>query len=203
MPTIIVAEFWVDQPSPQRCSRTSFCIAKVHRDARAIAIPASVFFGGSRGPIPADEANGNHATLQSGCWHFVVVEIEERLVGVDQRDVLPSVAIIVQDREAPAVRRIIQPREGGDIHKGAAAAVGEVTVAFAAVEGMDQYFVSLPLDPGEPRVNLRTEVIGGGVRFHSGEKRKLGRERFSSARTMVRQRLLSRSKSEASSLGAV
>jgi len=38
-----------------------------------------------------------------------MIEIEKGLVGVDQRDVLPSVAIIVEDREAPAVRRIIQP----------------------------------------------------------------------------------------------
>ena len=91
-----------------------FFIAKVHGDARAIAVPASEFFGGSRGAIPADETDGDHATAQatsvaanSRC-HFVVVEIEKGLVGVDQRDVLPSVAIIVQHRKAPAVRRIIQ-----------------------------------------------------------------------------------------------
>ena len=47
--------------------------------------------------------------LQPGGWHFVVVKIEKRLVGIDQRDVLPSIAIIVQHRETPAVRRIIQP----------------------------------------------------------------------------------------------
>src|SRR5439155_25717049 len=45
-------------------------VAKVHRDARAIAIPTSEFFGGSRGPIPADEADGNHAASQARLAHF-------------------------------------------------------------------------------------------------------------------------------------
>ena len=40
-----------------------FCIAQVHRDARAKAIPAGVFLGRSRGPIAADEAEGDHAAL--------------------------------------------------------------------------------------------------------------------------------------------
>src|SRR5438552_17844467 len=47
-------------------------------------------------------------------------------------------------------------------------------VAFVAVEGMDQYFVSLSLDPGEPRVNLRTEVIGGAGSFPFGRKTEGG-----------------------------
>src|SRR2546430_13170154 len=47
-------------------------------------------------------------------------------------------------------------------------------VAFAAVEGMDQYFVSLTLDPGQPRVNLRTEVIGGAGSFPFGRKTESG-----------------------------
>ena len=94
---------------PAAMFSNEFFITKIHRDARAIAIPASEFFGGSRGPIPADEADGNHAASQARLAHFIVVEIEKGLVGIDQRDVLPSVAIIVQHREAPAVRRIIQP----------------------------------------------------------------------------------------------
>ena len=85
-----------------------FFIAKVHRDARTIAIPASEFFGGSRGPISADEAERDHAASQARLCHFIVVEIEKGLVGVDQSDVLPSVAIIVEHREPSAVRRIIQ-----------------------------------------------------------------------------------------------
>src|SRR2546429_8119541 len=47
-------------------------------------------------------------------------------------------------------------------------------VAFAAVEGMDQYFVSLTLDPGQPRVNLRTEVIRGRGSFPFGRKAEAG-----------------------------
>src|SRR5437773_8432146 len=35
---------------------------------------------------------------------------------------------------------------------------------------MDQYFVSLTLDTGQPRVNLRTEVIGGAGSFPFGRK---------------------------------
>ena len=42
-----------------------FLIAEIHRDARAIAIATSEFFGGSGGPISADEANGNHATASA------------------------------------------------------------------------------------------------------------------------------------------
>src|SRR5882672_2459457 len=38
-------------------------------------------------------------------------------------------------------------------------------VAFVAVEGMDRYLVSLSIDPGKPRVNLRTAVVGGGGSF--------------------------------------
>jgi hypothetical protein len=104
-----------------------FFITKVHRHARAIAIPASEFHGGSRSSIPADKAEGNHASLKPGRCHFVVVKIEERLIGVDQGDVLPSIAIIVQDGEPPAVRRLSNP-DGAEI-SAAAAAIGEVMVA--------------------------------------------------------------------------
>src|SRR6266568_7860509 len=39
---------------------------------------------------------------------------------------------------------------------------------------MDPYFVSLTLDPGQPRINLRTEVIGGGGSFPFGRKTEGG-----------------------------
>jgi len=104
-----------------------FGVAEIHFHAGAVAVPAREFFGGTGSAIPADEADGDHAAAQATRvvanhrWYFVVVEIEQGLVGVDERDVLPSVAIIVQHGKAPAVRRIIQPREAGDIRKGAAA----------------------------------------------------------------------------------
>src|SRR2546423_5169487 len=43
-------------------------------------------------------------------------------------------------------------------------------VALAALERMDQYFVSLTLDPGQARVNLRPEVIGRRRSFPFGRK---------------------------------
>src|SRR5881227_3473418 len=43
-------------------------------------------------------------------------------------------------------------------------------VALAALERMDQYFVSLTLDAGQARVNLRPEVIGGRRSFPFGRK---------------------------------
>src|SRR4051794_5528558 len=43
-------------------------------------------------------------------------------------------------------------------------------VALTALERMDQYFVSLTLDAGQPRVNLRAEVIGGWRSFPFGRK---------------------------------
>src|SRR5262245_56162901 len=49
-------------------------------------------------------------------------------------------------------------------------AVGEVMVAFVAVKGMDGYFVSLTLDPRQPRINHRTEVIGAVGSFPFGRK---------------------------------
>src|SRR5262249_6610177 len=150
-----------------------FSVAKIHRNARAVAIPASEsLVRGRWGFIPAEKPEGNHATLQSCRCHFVVVEIEQRLVGIHQGDVLPPVAIIVQDGEASAIRRIIQSRKTGEIHKGMAAAIREVTVAFVAVEGMDQYLISATLDPGEPRVDLRTKVIRRRGSFPFGGETK-------------------------------
>src|SRR5216684_7712695 len=62
-----------------------------------------------------------------------------------------------------------------------AAAVGKVTVAFVAVEGMDQYFVSLTLDPGEPRVDLGTQVIGRRCSLPFGGETEGGRQVLISA----------------------
>src|SRR5438552_235609 len=47
-------------------------------------------------------------------------------------------------------------------------------IAFVAVEGMHQYFVSLPIDPAQSCVNLWAEVIGGGGSFPFGRKTEAG-----------------------------
>ena len=154
-----------------------FLVPKVHRDARAVAIPAGEFLRGRRGPIPANEADGNHAARVACLRHFIVVKVEKGLVGVDQRDVLPAIAIVVQHREAAAVRRIIQSREAGDVREGSAAPVREVMVALVAVERMDQDFVAHPIDPGQTQVNLRTEIVGRRGAFPLGrEPEGLARE---------------------------
>ena len=43
-------------------------------------------------------------------------------------------------------------------------------VALVAVEGMHEYFVALSFDPGQPQVNLRTEVVGRRGAFPFGRK---------------------------------
>ena len=77
-------------------------------------------------------------------------------------------------------------------------------IALIAAERMDHQLVATLLDPGEARIDFR--VRGPRRRRDVSIPRKAGsstRERFSSVRTTVRQRLLHKSSSDESSLGAV
>ena len=87
-----------------------FHVSQIDCHTRAIAIAAGVL-GRSGCFVAADKPQGNHSPLHPGRRHFVVVEIEKRLTGVDHGDVLPSVAVVIQDSEAPAIRGNIQTRE--------------------------------------------------------------------------------------------
>ena len=70
-------------------------ITQIDNNPGTVTITTRELAGGSRLAISANEAYGDNACTYSGCSHFVVVEVEQGLVGVYQRYVLPSVTIIV------------------------------------------------------------------------------------------------------------
>lgn len=85
--------------------------------------------GRPRGAIAAAKAQGHDTARHTRRRHFIVEELEQRLVGVHQREVPPAVTVVVEHAESTAVGGIVESGQRRRIDERGATEVGEESEA--------------------------------------------------------------------------
>ena len=135
-------------------------VTQVGGDQGAISVAASVaLVREGLSSRPALEANRNDMVvrLSFSLARLIPVDVEERLVGVHQGEVLPAVVIVIEQDKSAAVCRIVDPGNQREIGEFFSVSVHEEVVALHSAQGMDDIAaVFLPASL-QASVNLRGE----------------------------------------------
>ena len=97
------------------------------------------------------EPDGNHVAV---ILHRIAVELEQRGIGIDQGDVLPAVAIVVEESETTAVANVVQTGNARHVTERLARTVHEQFVALIATERMRDVATIAHFATGQAAVDI-------------------------------------------------
>ena len=133
MPTNIVSEFCAARPSPQRCSRIQESSPAVIKRT-IVPKPLRLDLPGSAVALQLEPTKRSATKFRDSAAASrspmpISVEPQQRRIGIDGDDVLPAVAVVVEQRPRAAVGGIVEAGERRDVGELLTAEVHEEMVA--------------------------------------------------------------------------